>query len=101
MTTQFFSPFAAALVLKAVALPDICQVHDLARHLRLAPTTIRRAFRVGILPGRKIGGRWLASRQAVLAALDPRERGARAAIERVARHCALDPVAHDSWKALP
>ena len=69
MPTQALSPFAAAHALKAVALPDICRVDDLASHLRMSHAAIRRAFRVGAIPGKKLGGRWLASRSAILASL--------------------------------
>ena len=73
MGRDHLSPFAAAHALRSIALPDICRVPDLANHTRMSPTAIRRAFRRGVIPGRKIGGRWLTSRQAVLAALSERQ----------------------------
>lgn len=60
------SDTAAAQAFRSVALPDICRVEDLASHLQLAPSTIRRALREGRLPGRRLGRRWLVSRSALL-----------------------------------
>lgn len=57
----------AAQFLRAVALPDICQVEDLASHLRQSPSSIRAMLRKGQLPGRRVGRRWLVSRAALLA----------------------------------
>ena len=59
-------PATATQFLRALALPDICQVEDLASHLRQSPAAIRAALRRGQLPGRRVGKRWLISRAALL-----------------------------------
>ena len=66
----------AAVALRAVALPDVCRVEDLAEHLDLSPATLRAALRAGVLPGRRLGRQWLISRQALLAWLaEPEDYG--------------------------
>ena len=63
--------------LRSVALPDFCTASDLAEHLGIAPSTVRRALREGHLPGRRCGRRWLVSRSALvewLATPEPSKR---------------------------
>lgn len=65
---------AAASALRAIALPDICRVEDLAEHIGLSELLIRDALQRGELPGRQLGGTWLISRQALLAWLSDTDR---------------------------
>ena len=57
---------ATASAFRSVALPDVCRVEDLAHHLNISLAAIRSALRRGDLPGRRVGKRWLVSRQALL-----------------------------------
>lgn len=68
---------ATARALRSVALPDVCRVEDLATHLGMSPSAVRRALRRGEIPGRHVGRRWLISRPALLEWLSsPREPSA-------------------------
>lgn len=60
---------AAVAATRSIVLPEICTVEDLARHLRASNATVRALIRRGVLPGRKIGRRWIATRADVLAAV--------------------------------
>lgn len=55
--------------LRAVALPDVCRVEDLAHHLHTSASVIRSALRRGEIPGRRVGKRWLIARQALIESL--------------------------------
>ena len=66
MTDNKLSAEAATRALRAVALPDILKVEDLAQHLGISHEAVRRALREGKLPGRRVGRRWLLSRSALL-----------------------------------
>ena len=50
-------------------VPDLCNVAVLARLLLRSESSVRDLLRQGILPGRKIGRRWLIERQALLRAV--------------------------------
>lgn len=60
---------AAIAATRAIALPEVCLVEDIAQHLRRSPTAVRALIRSGRLPGLKVGRRWVLTREAVLAAL--------------------------------
>ncbi len=66
MQINQLSPQTAADALRAVALPDVCRVEDLAQHLNISPAAIRRALRRGDIPGRRVGKRWLVARLALV-----------------------------------
>src|SRR5689334_7610300 len=66
MKLNQLSPQTAADALRAVALPDVCRVEDLAQHLSTSPAAIRRALRRGEIPGRRVGKRWLVARLALV-----------------------------------
>ena len=70
MTTQQFT----AARLRGVLLPDITTARDLAPFLGLSVTGLRAVFRRGDLPARKIGGRWIVSRRALLAEIEAGSR---------------------------
>jgi hypothetical protein len=63
---QAKSEQTAAAALRSVALPDICQVHDLALLTGIPAPELERAFERGELPGRKLAGRWMVARPALL-----------------------------------
>ena len=67
----------AASVLRSLSLPDIVESQALASHLHLSAKTVRRYFQAGLLPGRKVGGRWYCSRRELLAFLESRPRVAK------------------------
>lgn len=50
-------------------LRRILDVNGVARLLHLHPETVRRWFREGLLPGRRVGCRWLANEEEVVRAL--------------------------------
>ena len=56
--------------IRALYLPEVGTVEDVARHLRLSPATVRRLIREGKLIGRKLGGRWYVTRRALLGCLE-------------------------------
>jgi len=58
---------------RAIALPDIVGIEDLAQHTGLSPATLRKLMRLGALPGRKLAGRWFVSREALLRSLAEQE----------------------------
>jgi len=58
------------LVLRA-ALPEILDAEALGIALNLSQARVRDLFRDGTLPARKLGRRWIARREDVLAALAP------------------------------
>ena len=55
--------------LRRRVLPDVLTVEDLSAHLRCSPATVRAILRRGEIAGRRLGGRWLVSRQALVQAL--------------------------------
>lgn len=57
--------------LTSMVLPDLMWVEDLADRLRRSPSAVRDMLRRGVLPGRKIGRRWLVERSALLRAVAP------------------------------
>lgn len=57
--------------LDLAVLPDILLVEDLAARLRISPGSARRLLRLGTLPGRKVGRRWIVERRALIVALRP------------------------------
>jgi len=57
--------------LMSMVLPDLMWVEDLAARLRRSPSAVRDMLRRGVLPGRKIGRRWLVERGALLRAVAP------------------------------
>lgn len=73
---NILTPEAAARALRAVALPDICRVEDLALPMGLTAGAVRKLLREGRLPGRRVGRRWLVARPALLEwlSVDPRPR---------------------------
>ena len=70
-----------------ILLPDLLVVEDLAPFLRISAAGVRRLLREGVLPGRRVGRRWVIERQTLLEALRrvPRvtERPARSRYGRV------------------
>lgn len=62
---------ATIAAIRAVALPDILSVEDLARALRVTSSAARMLLRAGRIPGKKLGRRWLVSRSELLRALSP------------------------------
>ena len=60
---------AASAATRAVMLPDLILVEDLAQFLGVAPSSVTRLLRRGELPGRKVGKRWIVTRHALLRAL--------------------------------
>lgn len=54
------------------APPEVLTVEDLALLLRMSPSRVRDHLRTRVLPGRKLGRRWLAVRSEILAALAAR-----------------------------
>jgi excisionase family DNA binding protein len=52
---------------RAIALPDVCCVEDVAAHLRVETSTVRRWLRNGTLQGCRVGRRWYMTRESVLA----------------------------------
>lgn len=57
---------AAVAATRAIALPDLCSVEDLSRHLRRSASAIRTLLRTGDIPGKKIGRRWVIGRDHLL-----------------------------------
>jgi hypothetical protein len=57
--------------LTSMVLPDLMWVEDLAARLRRSPSAVRDMLRRGMLPGRKVGRRWLVERGALLRAVAP------------------------------
>ena len=53
----------------SLILPDVATVAVLAQILGRSESQIRALLRSGQIPGRKIGGRWIVSRRALLASL--------------------------------
>ena len=66
------SPEAAAAALRSVAFPDIAAVEDVAAMVKLSPSAVRAHFRSGRIPGRKLGRRWLTTREIFFAWLAER-----------------------------
>ena len=93
MKQQALSPEAAATALRSVSLPDVVTVRDLEDHIGLSGSTLRAHLRAGRLPGRRVGRRWLISRQALLAFL------AENAVEARPRRTAARPSAR-AWRIL-
>lgn len=48
-------------------------VDDVARYLDVSPQTVRRMFADGEIPGRRVGRRWLTTRDAVIESINNRE----------------------------
>jgi hypothetical protein len=71
MNTTNPSERAAGIIAaaRALHLPDILTAEALAGHLSCRPETVRRMFRSGELPGRKLGRRWFASKAEILRAI--------------------------------
>lgn len=63
------SPHSAVAALRALSLPDVATVEDVALHLKLSSETVRAHLRARRLPGRRIGRRWYVTRQALLSFL--------------------------------
>jgi excisionase family DNA binding protein len=59
----------AVAATRAVLLPEVLDVEALAYWLRCSPSSARAHLRAGRIRGRRIGRRWLISREAVLRAL--------------------------------
>lgn len=57
--------------LTSMVLPDVMSVQDLAIRLHRSPSVIRDLLRRGLLPGCKIGRRWIVERRAFLQAISP------------------------------
>jgi excisionase family DNA binding protein len=70
MQTNFDSLVAAA---RAIALPDVVSVEELARHIGLSDATVRDLIRSGAIPGKKLGRRWFVSREALIRSLSRQE----------------------------
>ena len=70
--------------LRDVALPDVITSAALARVLEIRPETVSRMFRQGVLPGRKLGRRWVTTRHALLAFLSTAQPGRRTPLRLVA-----------------
>ena len=62
---------ATVAAARAISVPEVAVVEDLALYLRCSPATVRRLLRTGVLPGRKIGRRWVIERHALLRAVAP------------------------------
>ncbi len=54
---------------RQIFVPDILLIEDLCRVLRMTPSGARAALRAGRIPGRRLGRRWVVSREALLALL--------------------------------
>jgi len=54
---------------RALALPDVCCVEDVAIHLKTTSKTVYRWLGTGMIPGKKIGRRWYIPRESLLAFL--------------------------------
>jgi hypothetical protein len=52
-------------------LPDVCRVADVSAALGVGEATARGLFRRGVIPGKRIAGRWATPRETFLAALRP------------------------------
>ena len=63
------SPESAAAAARSVLLPDLLVVEDLASVLRITPSAARKLLRRGVIPGRRIGRRWVVDREALLRSL--------------------------------
>ena len=63
MQTSIESLVAAV---RAIALPDVMSVEELARHLGLSPSIVSDLIREGAIPAKKIGSEWFISREALL-----------------------------------
>ncbi len=59
----------AVAATRAVLLPEVLDVEQLAVWLRCSPSAARAHLRAGRIRGRRLGHRWLVSRDAVLRAL--------------------------------
>lgn len=64
------SPTLAGGIVAGLFLPEISQVSDLERHLRLDRDLLLEELASGRLRGRKVGDRWLVHRDAVKAWLN-------------------------------
>ena len=64
----------AIAAVRSILLPDLVLVADLAKHLGLSRHVVRTLLKRGELPGRKIGGRWVVPRPALLAWLSMPEQ---------------------------
>ncbi len=67
--TERIATVAAAA--RAVLLPDVLTVEDLARVLHIGPSAVRALIRAGRVPAAKVGRRWLCSRVELLRVLTP------------------------------
>lgn len=56
---------------RGVILPEVCTVQDLAFHFDRPHSSILRLLRCGVIPARKLGGRWYTTRLDVLGVLEP------------------------------
>lgn len=53
-----------------LVLPDVATAETVALFLKTTPGAVRRLFRKGEIPARKLGKRWLVSRRALLMAIE-------------------------------
>ena len=74
MATPPLNLEAALAATRSVLLPEILDVADLALWMRCSESTARAHLRAGRIPGRRLGRRWLTTRQSLLRALDPHEK---------------------------
>ena len=65
---------SAAESLRRLSLPDVVDAETLSTHLGLTPTTVRRYFQAGLLPGKRVANRWYATRRELLAFFEARPR---------------------------
>ena len=52
---------------RELLLPDIASVAEVAQHLGISRSVVRRWIRAGVIPGRKLGRRWYVARRELLA----------------------------------
>ncbi len=52
--------------LRNLYIPEIALVRDVARHLCSSRSTVRRLIRDGVIPAKKLGGRWYIARRELL-----------------------------------
>ena len=62
---------AASSLLKDSLLPDVLTHIDLAARLDLPADDVEALFETGALPGKKLAGKWILTREALLKALAP------------------------------
>lgn len=62
---------ATVAAARAVLLPEVCFVKDLAAAFHCSESGIRSLIRRGEIPARRLGRRWVVERRALLYALTP------------------------------